>query len=540
MAAVRPRPASVAVVAALASLAVSVFALAPGADAGRDLQARTALPVRATLAADRTPETALAQSAGSTQIGSLGPAVPVTVASTPASQAMRPGFLGLSIEFGSLSAYLGTQPAHVDPVFLALVRALSPGGQRLLRIGGNSTDRTWWPVRGMRRPASVDFALSKRWLEIARAAAGGLGGKLLLGVNLGADSPRLAGVEAREFISGIGTRDIAALEVGNEPDDYPGIPWLRAGERRRFFRSRTYRVPAYLRDFLRWQSALPRFPLAGPALARTPWMPTALRSLVRRPYRVRLVTFHRYPLRACETNPQAADYPTIPRLLSDTSSAGLADEVAPFVATAHSAGGRFRLDELNSASCTGKRGVSNTFASALWAVKVLFSLAAAGVDGVNVHMLPGSAYQAFSVARRSRTWSASVAPLYYGLLMFTRAFPPGARLLRVSDGAGSDGLSAWATRTPNGRIRVALVNVNPARTVTVALHLPGAGTPLAVQRLLAPSVSATGGVSLGGESFGARTSTGVLPPPRRSAQIQALAGTYTVSVPGGSAVLLTR
>jgi hypothetical protein len=467
--------------------------------------------------------------------------VPVTVSSTPVSQAMRPGFLGLSIEFGTLPAYLGTQPAHVDPVFLALFRALSPGGQRLLRIGGNSTDRTWWPIRRMGRPASVNYSLSKRWLAVARAAATGLGGKLLLGVNLGAGSPRLAGMEAREFMSGIGARNIAALEVGNEPDDYPGIPWLRAGARRRFFRSRTYGVPAYLRDFARWQSALPRFPLAGPALARTPWMPAALRSLLRRPYRIHLVTFHRYPLRACETNPQAADYPTIPRLLSDASSAGLAAAVAPFVAAAHSAGRRFRLDELNSASCTGKRGVSNTFASALWAVKVLFSLTAKGVDGVNVHMLPGSAYQAFSVARQSGTWSASVAPLYYGLLMFTRAFPPGARLLRLSDATNSSvGLSAWATRTPNGRIRVALVNVNPAHTVTVALRLPGTATPLSVQPLLAPSVSATSGVSLGGESFGARTSNGVLPPPRRSAPSQALAGTYTVSVPGGSAVLLTR
>ena len=41
---------------------------------------------------------------------------------------------------------------------------------------------------------------------------------------------------------------------------------------------------------------------------------------------------------------------------------------------AHGAGLRFRLDEVNSVTCGGTRGVSDTFATALWAPDALLSL----------------------------------------------------------------------------------------------------------------------------------------------------------------------
>ena len=56
---------------------------------------------------------------------------------------------------------------------------------------------------------------------------------------------------------------------------------------------------------------------------------------------------------------------------------------------------------MNSASVhAGKRGVSDTFASALWVLDTLFNLAAVGVDGVNVHTLPGAAYELFTFRYR--------------------------------------------------------------------------------------------------------------------------------------------
>ena len=71
--------------------------------------------------------------------GASGPAVPA-------------GFLGLSIEYPALEAYAGSDPSSLDPVFEQLVRNLAPGQAPVLRIGGNSADRTWWPTAGVQRP----------------------------------------------------------------------------------------------------------------------------------------------------------------------------------------------------------------------------------------------------------------------------------------------------------------------------------------------------------------------------------------------------
>jgi hypothetical protein len=267
-------------------------------------------------------------------------------------------------------------------------------------------------------------------------------------------------------------------------------------------------------------------------------MGAALGPELRGPRPLGLVTFHRYPLRECETNPRASDFPTIPRLLTATSSAGLAALVAPYARTASRAHRPFRLDELNSVSCQGRRGVSNTFAAALWMLDTLFNVRAVGVDGVNVHMLPGSAYQAFSVSHAGHRWRASVSPIYYGMLMFARAFPPGARLLGVSAPAGP--LKAWATRDRHGRLRIVLINEDPAGTATVRLRIPGSPASLRSQALRAPSLSATRGVSLGGRSFAQSTGTGLLPPARHQPRLVEARGSYSVSVPAASAVLLTR
>jgi hypothetical protein len=51
-------------------------------------------------------------------------------------------------------------------------------------------------------------------------------------------------------------------------------------------------------------------------------------------------------------------------------------------------------------------------------------------------------------------------------------------------------------------------------------------------------VSATSGVTLGGQSFGDETTTGSLPEPSTT-PIAPVAGAYTVPMPAGSAALLT-
>jgi hypothetical protein len=232
-------------------------------------------------------------------------------------------------------------------------------------------------------------------------------------------------------------------------------------------------------------------------------------------------------------------YPSVANLLSERSSQGLADAIAPFVGAAHAAGAQFRVDELNSAAlagCLGRPGVSNTFASALWMVDTLFALASVGVDGVNIHSLPGAGYELFTFRRSATGWQAFVHPDYYGMLMFAQAFPAGARLEPVREPAGP--VKVWATLAPDGHTRVTLINKdsNPRR---VELQLPPSSAPAELEWLRAPGASATRGVTLGGQGFGAETSTGALGA-QHAQPVAQLFGSYSIELPPASAALLTR
>jgi hypothetical protein len=213
------------------------------------------------------------------------------------------------------------------------------------------------------------------------------------------------------------------------------------------------------------------------------------------------------------------------------------DGFAPDVALAHRDGATIRLDELGSVTCNGRAGVSNTMASALWVMDALFSLAAAGVDGVNLHTFPNSVNGLFDFRQSGGRWQAVVHPLYDGVLMFARAAPPGSRLLGIATGT-QEQIRAWATLGSDRQVRVLLINDSLNAGTRAVIHAPSGygSSPATLQRLLAPSVSATSGVTLGGQQFGT-TSTGVLAPPV-ARTVAAASGSYTVSLPAGSAALL--
>lgn len=466
-------------------------------------------------------------------------ALPVEVSATPYGQAMPPGFLGVSFEYKATHLYTGRDPDHINPVLLALLRGLVPGQTPNVRIGGNSTDQTWWPMRGVVPPGGITYALTKGWLRTTKAFADALGGQLILGVNLSAGRPSIAAAEARALLQGIGRSRIQALEIGNEADLYRTFVWYRDRQNRIVFaRSHGWNVARFDRDFARWSSVMPTAPLAGPTLSSLTWL-SSLDGFLRIQRRIGVVTFHRYPLRGCTSDPTSPIYTSIPNLLLDSSSAGMAAGVAAYTVVAHKHRIPFRLDELNSASCTGKRGVSDAFASALWALDTLYNMAAVGVDGVNFHTLPGAPYEPFTFTQKDGSWSAFVHPVYYGALAFAQAFPPGARLLNVFSPPGP--VKVWATQAPDGHLRVMVINKSLDTPSSVQLTLPGDATgPLSAETLSAPSLSSTNGVTWGGQSFGDSTTTGVLPGAPTTTPVTPAGGTYTIDLPAGSAMLLTR
>ena len=477
-------------------------------------------------------------SAASMRAHARGSLLTPVVGSGVTSAAIQPGFLGLSMEYYAIHEYTGSDPDAVNPVFVQLVRNLTPGQAPVLRIGGDSADQTWWPVPGVLPPRGIDYPLTEGWIRTTAALADTLGAKLIVGINLMEDRPALAAVEARALVAGLGS-SIEALEIGNEADLYGTLPWYLTVEGEQIFgRPRSYDVADFIQDFSDFRQALPQVPIAGPSFADVGWMSQGLGQFLAAEPGLGLVTFHRYALRGCNVTAGSPAYPTIPNLLSDYSQSQLAQTVAPFVAMAHAQGLPFRVDEMNSVACSGTTGVSDTFASALWVLDSLFEMANVGVDGVNIHTLAGSRYELFSFSHSAAGWQAFIHPEYYGMLMFAQAAPPGSRLLAIS-GVPDGPLKVWATLGPDGTVRVVLINEDTSSPQSLLLRPPGNSSSATVEQLLAPSASATQGVTLGGQSFGPVTTTGTLAGPPQTSTATPLLGTYSLTVPAASATMLT-
>jgi hypothetical protein len=472
--------------------------------------------------------------------------VRVTVAGTPAGVPLASNFLGLALEYNEIPSLAGATPASVDPVFTQLLRNLDPSGRPILRIGGQSTDRAWWPVPGMSQPLGVTYDLTPRWATSARTLAQATNSTLLLGVNLEANRARIAQVEGAQLVSRIGAGYIAALEIGNEPDLYTLVPWYRRLNGRPipwyshagtpvFSRAPTYGPQQFDQEFSRTLRVLPRAPIAGPETGTAAWM-DAFDQFLSRGSQLRMLTSHAYGLNQCVTDPSSPAYPSVPNLLSEAASRGIVSGVSPFVALAHRDGAKYQIDEMGSISCNGRPGVSNTLASALWVMDALFTIAADGVDGVNLHTYPNSVNGLFDFAHVRGQWQATVNPLYYGAVMFGQAAPAGSRQLPV-DAGGQTAVRVWATVAPDHRIRVLVINDSLARSALALVRTPGTPGPASVERLRATSAYATSGITLGGRSFGV-TSTGLLPTPVPQDAVPHR-GTYAVALPAGSAALLT-
>ena len=465
-------------------------------------------------------------------------AIAVEVASGPAGARIPAGFVGLSTEYSALSAYTGRDPDAINPTFIRLVKNLAPRGSPVIRFGGDTTDWTWWPTAGVSRPPWARYVLTPLWIALARALGVATGARLILGINFEADSRELAGSEARALLDGIGRTQIAAFELGNEPEVYGEIGWYaNASGMAVLGRRRGYRFPAYLADYSSIGSALPRqAPLAGPALALTWPLRIAGRFLRANP-RVGLFTFHFYPLKRCFNSPSSASYPTLAHLLSPRAG-GPPAGTRIAVAAAHARGVEVRVDEVNSVSCRGLPGLSDTFASALWVPDALFKLAQAGVDGVNIHTLPGASYELFSFTRSAGRWEASVRPMYYGLLLFNEAAPAGSRLLPTVHQPDAM-LRTWATRGTRGTVRVMLINDSSERQETVAVRVPGPARSATLERLTAPALTASSGVRLGGQSYGSLSASAELTGTPRSSSLRPVRSRYIVELPPASAALLT-
>ncbi len=395
-------------------------------------------------------------------------------------------FLGLSFEAADLGLLAGaTERGNL----VALLRSLGPG---VLRIGGSSADSfaAWTPTLGA-RPAWATATVTPADLAALARLAAATGWGVLLTVNLGHYDPAAAADEVRAARAALGAR-LLAVEIGNEPEHFiahrlRGATW----------NSRAYRVQVdvYRAAIMR---AAPAVALAGPdAVSLSGSLGWVQREATWE--RPALLTAHYYPLGRC-----GSYMPSISDLLgagvrqAETQMLTLADRVQRRTGTP------LRLDETNNVACGGQPGVSDTFASALWAADYLSRAMASDVRGVNLHGLPtnpsGYAPLAFVSPAAAAAGTLSARPEFYALLLAAHLI--GDRALRGGLApAGLDG-SVRAFLRPDGGIDVLAVNagLGPAQ---LRLPLPARFAGATEWRLTAPSLSARDGVRLAGRSVAA-------------------------------------
>ena len=406
---------------------------------------------------------------------------------------------------GDIDRILGAAAIR-DPKLFAKVLSLLTvrgDGHLVLRIGGTSADATFLDPPGSRLP-KWEFGVTPGWLTQTSSLVRQLGARVIVDLNLVTDTPSVAARLAATVQKALPRGSVIGFEVGNEPDLYshsywegatssggPDAPTLPAG-----ISSDDY-VPdldAYAQTLAR---IAPDTPLIGPAAAYPTFNLKWISNLLSSPHSgLGLVSAHYYPYWAC-ARPNSSSYPTVARLLSNNAAAGLAEAVTPAARAAHAAGLPFRLTELNSVTCGGVAGVSDTFATALWAPDALFNLVRAGVNGVNVHVREDAINGAFALRDRGLI----ARPLLYGMILFDRTLGPGAMLVpaRVLTRRSLD-LKAWAVQIDGGVLHVLLID-KTNRSGTVQLRLPTTATAT-VQRLLARSADARSCITLDGQQLG--------------------------------------
>jgi hypothetical protein len=383
------------------------------------------------------------------------------------------GFLGLSYESMPRTNDGGINSLKFDAKgnLVALYRNLGTG---TFRFGGNSVDRTY---------AGATPAALQGLVRLSDAT----GWRIVYSTNFAHYNQAGTTADAAAVRTALGSR-LKSLVCGNEPDLYVANA----------YRPSPYSATTYSNDVNRCLDVLraqaPGLPISGPDTAGPGFLST---YASRQRGRVALLNHHHYPLSNC-----GGANGTATGLIAKakrTSEAGLVSSAANIARTN---GLQLVMSEINTAACGGIPGVSNTFASALWAVDYLFTGAEQGSTGMYFHGALDRACTGYTALCETATDQYRPQPLYYGLLLAKQA-GTGALLPTTITTTGN--LAAHAVRGSDGRIRVVLANMSADTLVTTvrAGTRAGAGSLL---RMTAPSLTATTGVQIQGATVAANGS----------------------------------
>jgi hypothetical protein len=509
-----------------AALLLAFLAALAGAGVGDGADPpRRAVNAAASLRAAATPTAPTrAEAAPTTAAGNQDSAAPVEVRleTQRAGAPVPSSYLGLSFEAADLSQ-IAAYGAHGD--LPALLRSLGPG---LLRFGGISADtRVAWREGATAPPSWAMQTIGPADLKALRLLAERSGWRVLLTVGLAHYEPQAAASEVAAASRLLGPW-LAGIEIGNEPDAYArhslrSLPWS--------FLQYSAEVQAYRQAIAK---VAPGVPFAGPGVSGshvfTRWGPREAARL--HPF---LLTGHHYPL-GCRQVPA----PSIERLLSPEVRQLEEASLGRYMAVARASGVPFRMDEANSVSCGGRAGISNTFASALWASGYIGETLASGAQGINLQGNPGNCngYTPVCAASAARLQSGALSaqPIWYALAL-TRGLAGDRPLHTLVSAPPGSNMLVRGLRSPSGTLQFLIVDYEPPGTpaAQLVLHVGAGYHAAAVANLTARSPEATSGVRLAGAAVnasGALAGSQVPHPPVEE-------GAVRVSVPASSAALVT-
>ena len=402
-------------------------------------------------------------------------------------------FLGLSVEYESVMNNLGDGMGAAHPITLQLLKNFTEYDHRVdLRIGGNSSDRSWWTPGPGTRPATATASITPAFLTTLADYHAALGIQFTIGLNLVVRDTKNPLSFMKAAMAGMPADSILFFEIGNEPN------WYQSHK----VRPAPYGFPEYLKDLDAYLKVL--LPIAGkkkftgPSFGEMKWVPYVPQMWPKYGDAFGQMTLHRYPYSACSTT-----VPTASNILSEQASSGIAKEYAEARAVALSNGIALRHDEFGPITCGGAEAISRSFTASLWAADVLFELFKADTAGVNFHTPGGNAV--FTMDGKPR--KLAVHGTYYGMLFFALATAQGGKLLplSVTSGKAPATLKTYATTGSDGRTRVAVINKDQKAAAKVNVQLPIDCGVASILRLEAPGIDSMTGIKVGGKTFDGST-----------------------------------
>jgi hypothetical protein len=444
-----------------------------------------------------------------------GPTVSATVTVSPGMTVghMGPGFVGLSYEKSHMTDQFFTSD---NAPLITMCKLLGPS---VVRIGGNSVDRTLWQASA---PASDASTYSS---SIGTADVDDLGGFLqasgwtvIYGLNLKTSTAELASAEVTYASARLGA-SIEAFEIGNEPDLYGA----------------TYAVwSAKWASFANAiESAVPHAPLAGPATAGG-GVYEAVDLAHDEASVLSLLTQHYYRGAASTTSPTSV---IMAGLLSpDPGLISTLTQLSGATTANHTPLG-FRLAEANSFFNHGSPGVSDALGSALWAIDFLFDNAENGSSGVNFH--GGGAGQdgpnpfIYTPINELNGVVTGAQPIFYGMLLVAST-GGGPMLATTINVPGNLNVTAYSVAPGDGSTNIIIVNKESTNGVEASVNVGrSVATALAVF-LKGPSLLALSGVTFAGA--GISPAGGWTPMP--SWTLPVASDVVSIVVPPASAVVV--